>query len=124
MEINLVSDTVTKPSYEMLYMFNAKWVDDVYKQDLLLLNLESIGHVWHGSSFCFSVGTMANQTTLKLHTYGKSNIADKYAHVYLWRGGGASFNSDVSLLIDGKRGMITAEQVAGANVILSFITIH
>ncbi|WP_395634129.1 beta-eliminating lyase-related protein, partial [Flavobacterium sp.] len=34
MEINLISDTVTKPSPEMLQaMFNAKVGDDVFKQD-------------------------------------------------------------------------------------------
>ena len=33
MEINLISDTVTKPSVEMLQaMFNAKVGDDVFKQ--------------------------------------------------------------------------------------------
>ena len=38
MEINLVSDTVTKPSPEMLrYMLNAKEGDDVYKQDPTLI---------------------------------------------------------------------------------------
>jgi threonine aldolase len=64
----------------------------------------------------FPSGTMANQTALKLHTQpGEQIIADKYAHVYLYEGGGASFNSGVSFsLLDGHRGMITAEQVAGA----------
>jgi threonine aldolase len=34
MEINLISDTVTKPTNEMLqYMFNAEVGDDVYRQD-------------------------------------------------------------------------------------------
>ena len=41
MEINLVSDTVTKPSVEMLKtMFNAKVGDDVYKQDPTVNELE------------------------------------------------------------------------------------
>ena len=41
MEINLVSDTVTKPSVEMLNaMFNAKVGDDVYKQDPTVNELE------------------------------------------------------------------------------------
>jgi threonine aldolase len=64
----------------------------------------------------FPSGTMANQAALKLHTQpGEQIIADKYAHVYLYEGGGASFNSGVSFsLLDGDRGMITAEQVAGA----------
>lgn len=59
---------------------------------------------------------MANQTAIKLHTQpGEQLIADKYAHVYNYEGGGASFNSGVSCkLLDGNRGMITAEQVAEA----------
>jgi threonine aldolase len=40
-------------------------------------------------------------------------IADKWAHVFNYEGGGVSFNSGVSCrLLDGNRGMITAEQVA------------
>jgi threonine aldolase len=36
MEINLISDTVTKPTNEMLqYMFNAEVGDDVYKTQQL-----------------------------------------------------------------------------------------
>jgi threonine aldolase len=39
---------------------------------------------------------MANQTAIKLHTQpGEQLIADKYAHVYHYEGGGASFNSGV-----------------------------
>ncbi|MBC5842069.1 PLP-dependent transferase [Flavobacterium sp. F-380] len=119
MEINLVSDTVTKPSYEMLqYMFNAQVGDDVYKQDPTVIELESSLATMFGmeAALFFPSGTMANQTALKLHTQpGEQIIADKYAHVYLYEGGGASFNSGVSFsLLDGKRGMITADQVAGA----------
>jgi threonine aldolase len=41
MEINLVSDTVTKPSQEMLQaMFQARVGDDVYKQDPTVNALE------------------------------------------------------------------------------------
>ena len=119
MEINLVSDTVTKPSYEMLqYMFNAQVGDDVYKQDPTVIELEARLAAMFGmeAALFFPSGTMANQTALKLHTQpGEQIIADKYAHVYLYEGGGASFNSGVSFsLLDGTRGMITADQVAGA----------
>ena len=119
MEINLVSDTITKPTYEMLqYMFNAEVGDDVYKQDPTVIELEdSIAQIFGmEAGLFFPSGTMANQAALKLHTQpGEQIIADKYAHVYLYEGGGASFNSGVSFcLIDGNRGMITAEQVAGA----------
>jgi threonine aldolase len=41
MEINLISDTITKPTNEMLqYMFKAVVGDDVYKQDPTVIELE------------------------------------------------------------------------------------
>ncbi len=59
---------------------------------------------------------MANQTAIKLHTNpGDQVICDKYAHIYNYEGGGASFNSGVSCnLLNGHRGMFTAEQVEDA----------
>lgn len=119
MEINLVSDTITKPSVEMLqYMFNAQVGDDVYKQDPTVIALEARLAAMFGmeAGLFFPSGTMANQAAIKLHTQpGEQLIADKYAHVYHYEGGGVSFNSGVSCcLLDGNRGMITAEQVAGA----------
>lgn len=119
MEINLVSDTVTKPSQEMLrYMFQAQVGDDVYKQDPTVNALENMVASIFGmeSAMFFPSGTMANQTAIKLHTQpGEQLIADKWAHVFNYEGGGVSFNSGVSCcLLDGDRGMITAEQVAGA----------
>ncbi len=119
MEINLISDTITKPSVEMLqYMFNAQVGDDVYKQDPTVIALEArlAGMFGMEAGLFFPSGTMANQTAIKLHTQpGEQLIADKYAHVYNYEGGGVSFNSGVSCcLLDGERGMITAEQVAGA----------
>lgn len=119
MEINLVSDTVTKPNLEMLeYMFKAQVGDDVYKTDPTVIELEAKLAQIFGmeASLFFPSGTMANQTAIKLHTNpGDQIIADKNSHVYLYEGGGASFNSGVSFsLIAGNRGMITAEQVASA----------
>ena len=71
MEINLVSDTVTKPSNEMLqFMFNAKVGDDVYKQDPTVNELQSRLANFFGmeAALFFPSGTMANQTAIKLHT--------------------------------------------------------
>ncbi|AWK05277.1 threonine aldolase [Flavobacterium crocinum] len=119
MEINLISDTITKPTYEMLqYMFNAHVGDDVYKQDPTVIELENRTAEFFGmeAGLFFPSGTMANQTAIKLHTQpGEQLIADKYAHVYHYEGGGVSFNSGVSCcLVDGNRGMITAAQVKAA----------
>jgi threonine aldolase len=119
MEINLVSDTVTKPTPEMLqYMFSAQVGDDVYKQDPTVIELEKRLAALFGkeAALFFPSGTMANQTAIKLHTQpGEQLIADKWAHVFNYEGGGVAFNSGVSCsLLDGHRGMITAKQVAAA----------
>lgn len=119
MEINLVSDTVTKPTPEMLqYMFAAQVGDDVYKQDPTVIVLEKRVAALFGkeAALFFPSGTMANQTAIKLHTQpGEQLIADKWAHVFNYEGGGVAFNSGVSCsLLNGHRGMINAKQVAAA----------
>lgn len=117
MEINLISDTVTKPSPEMLQaMFNAKVGDDVFKQDPTVNAFEKMVADLFGmeAALFFPSGTMANQTAIKLNTNpGDQIICDKWSHIHLYEAGGASFNSGVNFnLLDGNRGMITAEQVA------------
>lgn len=119
MEINLISDTVTKPSIEMLKaMFESSVGDDVFKQDPTINELESYVAELFGmeAALFFPSGTMANQTAIKLHTQpGEQIICDKYSHIYLYEGGGASFNSGVSCcLVDGTRGLINADLVKKA----------
>lgn len=119
MEINLVSDTVTKPTQDMLQaMFQAKVGDDVYKQDPTVNALEEkvAGIFGMEAALFFPSGTMANQTAIKLHTNpGDQIICDKWSHIYHYEGGGASFNSGVSCnLVDGDRGMINASLVKNA----------
>ena len=116
MKINLISDTVTKPSQGMLKaMLNAEVGDDVFKEDPTVNKLEEMIAQMFGmdSALFFPSGTMANQTAINLHTNpGDQLICDKYAHVYNYEGGGVSFNSGVSCkLIDGERGMFTNKQV-------------
>ncbi|WP_299602244.1 GntG family PLP-dependent aldolase [uncultured Aquimarina sp.] len=116
MIIDLRSDTVTKPTSQMLEaIMNAKVGDDVYKEDPTVNLLEEKIATMFGMDMAlfFPSGSMANQAAIKLHTQpGEQLIADKYAHVYNYEGGGVSFNSGVSCkLIDGHRGMITADQV-------------
>ena len=116
MEINLISDTVTKPTPEMLQqMFNAKVGDDVFKQDPTVNQFEAMVADLFGmeAALFFPTGTMANQTAIKLNTNpGDQIICDKWSHIHLYESGGASSNSGVNFnLLDGNRGMITAEQV-------------
>ena len=119
MNINLISDTVTKPSHGMLKaMMSAEVGDDVFKADPSVNLLEEKTAALFGkeAALFFPSGTMANQTAIKLHTQpGEQLICDKYAHVYNYEGGGVSFNSGVSCkLVDGYRGMMSAEQVEAA----------
>lgn len=119
MDINLISDTVTKPSAGMLdAMMNAEVGDDVFKNDPTINALEEKVAALFGkeAALLFPSGTMANQTAIKVHTQpGDQLIADKYAHIYNYEGGGVSFNSGVSCrLLDGHRGMVTAGQVEAA----------
>ena len=116
MIIDLRSDTVTKPSKGMLdAMLSAQVGDDVYKEDPTVNALEERVATMFGkqTALFFPTGSMANQAAIKLHTNpGEQVICDKYAHVFNYEGGGASFNSGVSCkLIDGHRGMFRADQV-------------
>ena len=110
MEINLISDTITKPCKNMIEaMSSADVGDDVFKEDPTVNKLEERLCDMFGmeSALFFPSGTMANQTAIKIHTNpGDQLICDKYAHVFNYEGGGVSFNSGVSCkLIDGIRGM-------------------
>lgn len=116
MEVNLISDTVTRPSSEMInHMLKAKVGDDVFKEDPGINALEAKVASLFGkeAALFFPSGTMANQTAIKLHTQpGEQLICDHYSHIFNYEGGGVSFNSGVSCaLIEGERGRITASQI-------------
>jgi threonine aldolase len=119
MQIDLRSDTVTNPTRGMMEaMQNAKLGDDVYAEDPTVnaLQVRLAKMFGKDKALFFPTGTMANQAAIKLHTQpGEQVICDKYAHIYNYEGGGASFNSGVSCkLVDGQRGMMTAQQVMEA----------
>ncbi len=116
MIINLISDTVTKPAPKMLdVMMEAEVGDDVFKADptVNLLQEKVADMFGKEDALFFPSGTMANQVAIKLHTQpGDRLFCDKWAHVYNYEGGGIAFNSGVtSCLIDGERGMFTADQL-------------
>ena len=119
MIIDLISDTVTRPTKGMLdAMMNAKVGDDVFKSDPTVNALqEKVANMFGmEDALFFPSGTMANQAAIKLHTQpGDRMFCDKWAHVYNYEGGGAAFNSGItSHLIDGNRGMFTAKQLQEA----------
>lgn len=116
MIINLISDTVTKPTKGMLeVMLYAEVGDDVFGADPTVNKLqEKAANMFRmEAALFFPSGTMANQTAIMLHTKpGDEIICDKWAHVYNYESGGPAANSGVACnLIDGHRGMFTAEQV-------------
>lgn len=119
MKVNLISDTVTRPTPGMMdAMIGAEVGDDVFGEDPTINAFQKAVADFFGmeAALFFPSGTMANQAAIKLHTQpGEQLICDHYAHVYNYEGGGVSFNSGVSCkLLVGHRGMITADQVESA----------
>lgn len=119
MKINLISDTVTKPTNGMLKaMRNANVGDDVFKQDPTVNHLESKIAEMFGmeAALFFPSGTMANQTAIKIHTQpGDKLYCDKFAHIYNFEGGGVAVNSGVTCqLLNGDRGMFRAKHLEKA----------
>jgi len=114
--INLISDTVTKPTPTMLQRMMAAPVgDDVFGQDPSVNALEEKTAAMFGKEaavFCPS-GTMTNQIGIKVHTQPLDEIiCDELSHVYQYEAGGYAFNSGVSIcLIEGENGKIRAEQI-------------
>ncbi len=115
--IDLRSDTVTKPTQDMLEaMLSAKVGDDVFGDDPTVIQLqEKISNMFNMESaiFCPS-GTMTNQIAIKVHTNpGDEVICDRLSHIYNYEGGGIASNSGVSTrLLHGERGRFTASDVA------------
>jgi len=117
--INLISDTVTKPTQEMLnFMMKAEVGDDVFRNDPSINHLEESAAKMFGKEaalFCPS-GTMTNQIAIKMHTLALDEmICDHYSHVYQYEAGGYSFNSGIAVhLIQGQNGKITSDQIEAA----------
>ena len=114
--INLMSDTVTKPTPEMLEaMMTAAVGDDVFGTDPTVNALESMAAEMFGKSaavFCPS-GTMTNQIALKIHTNRLTEvICDRTSHIYLYETGGYAANAGIGIqLLDGVNGKIQPDQI-------------
>jgi len=114
--INLVSDTLTKPTPKMLeYMMSAEVGDDVFNEDPSVNALQNRVAEMFGKEaalFCPS-GTMTNQIAIKINTKPLDDvICDIDSHIYQSETGGYAFNSGVAIsLIQGSNGKVTANQV-------------
>jgi len=114
--VNLMSDTVTKPTPKMLeVMMLADVGDDVFGLDPSVNKLEQTAADLFGKEaaiFCPS-GTMTNQIAIQLHT-GRTDtvLCEKGSHIYQYETGGYAYNAGVGIdLIEGSYGKITAAQV-------------
>lgn len=117
--IDLRSDTVTKPTPEMREaMAQAEVGDDVLGDDPTVIELEKRTAEILGTEAAVYVasGTMANQVAIRTHTEpGDEMLCDRDTHSYFYECGGPAALSGVTMrLLDGVRGIFTAEDVKSA----------
>jgi threonine aldolase len=114
--IDFRSDTVTKPTQEMLeFMFKAELGDDVFNEDPTVNFLQDKAAKLFGKEaaiFCSS-GTQTNQIAINVHVQpGGEVICHQDSHIFKYEGGGIAKNSGASArLLQGERGMITVEKI-------------
>ena len=119
MQVNFKSDTVTKPTPDMLsYMMSAEVGDDVFGEDPTINSLQDKAALMFGHQaalFCPS-GTMTNQIAVQLHATPLSEIiVEENAHIYQYETGGYAHNGRCGVnLITGKYGKMSADQVNAA----------
>lgn len=93
-KIDLRSDTVTRPSKEMLnFMIKAEVGDDVYGEDPTVNELEEMIASMSGKEAAVFApsGTQSNLMGIMTHCQrGDEYIVGQTAHTYRWEGGGAA----------------------------------
>ena len=115
--IDFRSDTVTKPSKEMMdAMFSAPVGDDVFSEDPTINELQQFAAKMFGKEdalFCSS-GTQTNQIAINVHVQpGSEVICHEESHIYKYEGGGIAKNSGASVrLLQGDRGRLTVDAIA------------
>ena len=116
MKVDMRSDTVTKPSKEMIdVMFNAKVGDDVFEEDPSVNDLQEYAAAYFGKEaalYCSS-GTQTNQIAINIHVSpGGEVICHEESHIYKYEGAGIAKNSGASVrLLRGDRGRINVSDV-------------
>lgn len=124
MIVDLRSDTLTKPTPEMLKaMFAADAGDDVFGENKTVCELEEKTAAMFGmeAALFLPSGTMANQTAIKAHTQPLDEvICDKLSHIYNYETGAWAMLSGVSLrLANGTNGILQASDIT-ANILPDF----
>jgi threonine aldolase len=117
--LQLISDTVTRPTPAMLQAMMAAAVgDDVFGEDPTVRALEDKAAAMFGMEaglFCPS-GTMTNQIAIKMHTRPLDEvICHEYSHVYQYETGGYAFHSGVAMrLLPGADGILQPDTLRQA----------
>lgn len=117
LDIDLRSDTVTKPSDAMREAAaNAEVGDDVYRDDPAVNELERRAAEAVGMEDALYVpsGTMGNQIAVRVHTErGNELLLDAEAHIYRWELAGVAQLSELQTrtVETGERGVPTVNQV-------------
>lgn len=114
--IDLRSDTVTRPSEGMRKaMYDAEVGDDVFGEDPSVNKLQNYAAELLGKEAALFVtsGTMANQLCLNVLTNpGDEVICEMDAHIFHYESGSPAALSGIQIMpVQGKLGVITAEQV-------------
>ncbi|MEM9451714.1 MAG: low-specificity L-threonine aldolase [Cyanobacteria bacterium P01_E01_bin.6] len=114
--IDLRSDTVTQPTPAMREAIaHAPVGDDVLGDDPTVIALERYTADLLGKEAAVYMpsGTMTNQIALRVHTEpGDEVVLDAQAHIYYYEGGApAALSGVMCRLIDGDRGIFTADDL-------------
>jgi len=117
--IDLRSDTITRPTPAMRKVIaEAEVGDDVHRDDPTVNALEKRTAEILGKEAAVYVpsGVMANQVAIRTHTQpGDEMLLDANAHIYFYEAGGPAALSGVMChLLDGERGIFTADDVRKA----------
>lgn len=117
--IDLRSDTVTRPTPGMRRaMAEAEVGDDVFGDDPTVHRLQArCAELLNKEAAIFvPSGSMANQVSIRAQTeHGDEVIAHRESHIYHYEAGAPAALSGCSLrLLEGDRGLFTADQVRSA----------
>ena len=115
-EIDLRSDTVTKPTPEMRRaMYEAEVGDDVYGEDPTINRLQELAAELTGKEAALLVtsGTMGNQVAVMAQTQkGDEVILEADAHMFYYEVGGLACLSGVQTrTVSAPHGILTAENI-------------
>ncbi len=117
--IDLISDTVTRPTLPMLEAMAAAPVgDDVFNEDPTAhaLQAHAAQLFGHEAALFMPSGVMSNQIAIKAHTQPMDElICSDMAHVYRYENGGYAVHSQIAVHpVSADRGILRADHVAAA----------